>query len=289
MRITDLLQEGMTLLTEADIHDCRSDVFLLLGHVLGKTRTGLLAAGRDSVDPASVKSFRGLLNRRLKREPVAYIIGTQEFWSLDFRVNSNVLIPRPETEFLLEQVISHNKHRTIPEGRVVDLCCGSGVISVVLAMELARQVEAVDISWGALQVARENCLHHGVDKKVRLVRSNLTSCFHLQRDVALVVSNPPYVSSKAIQHELEPEVSRFEPNLALDGGADGLDLIDRIRVELPHILKPGGALFMEIGFDQGKAVRDLFQAEVKGLPSFTEVDVFKDYSGKDRVLFAIIE
>lgn len=289
MQITDLLQEGMALLSEANIPDCGSDVFLLLGHVLGKSRTGLLAAGRDQVDAASAATFRALLDRRLQREPVAYIIGEQEFWSLDFKVNQNVLIPRPETEFLLEKVLLQVKNRAIPRGRVIDLCCGSGAISVVLALELACSVEAVDISSGALQVARDNCRRHGVDNQVRLIRSDLTSCFQSRRDVTLVVSNPPYVSRRAIQHELEPEVAQFEPTLALDGGEDGLDLIRRIRVDLPRILQPGGAVLMEIGFDQGDAVKSLFQTRIEGTPSFTEIEILRDYSGKDRILSAVIE
>ncbi|WP_163339616.1 peptide chain release factor N(5)-glutamine methyltransferase [Desulfopila sp. IMCC35008] len=279
----------MALLTEANIPDCRSDVFLLLGHVLEKSRTGLLAAGGEQVDAVSEAIFRNLLDRRLQREPVAYIIGEQEFWSLDFMVNRKVLIPRPETEFLLERVISHVKNRSIPAGRFIDLCCGSGVISIVLALELACSVEAVDISAGALQVTRDNCLRHGVDNQVRLICSDLTSCFHSERDVALVVSNPPYVSRRAIRDELEPEVARFEPRLALDGGEEGLDLVRRIRVDLPRILKPGGVVMMEIGFDQGDAVKSLFQTGIEGTPSFNEVEILRDYSGRDRVLSAVIE
>lgn len=289
MQITDLLQEGMASLTEAGIPDCRSDVFLLLGHVLGKSRTGLLAAGREQVAAASELAFRKLLGRRLQREPVAYIIGEQEFWSLDFMVDRNVLIPRPETEFLLERVLSHVKNRPMPRGRVVDLCCGSGAISVVLALELACSVEAVDISAGALRVTRNNCLRHGVDHQVRLIRSDLMSCFQSRRDVAMVVSNPPYVSRGALRHELEPEVAKFEPTLALDGGEDGLDLIRRIRLDLPRILTSGGIVLMEIGFDQGNAVKRLFQSKIKGAPSFTEVEILQDYSGRDRVLSAVIE
>lgn len=289
MQITDLLREGMALLTEANIPDCGNDVFILLGHVLGKSRTGLLAAGRDQVDAVSESTFRSLLSRRLQREPVAYIIGEQEFWSLDFRVSNNVLIPRPETEFLLEQVLYHVENKGLYPGRVIDLCCGSGVISVVLALELGRSVDAVDLSAGALQVARDNCQRHAVGDRVRLIRADLTSCFPSQRDVALVVSNPPYVSSRAIRHELEPEVARFEPTLALDGGVDGLDLIHRIRVDLPRILKSGGAVFMEIGYDQGQSVKHLFQTKIEGLPSFTEVEILRDYSGNDRVLSAVIE
>lgn len=289
MQIGELIQYGVAELTASGVPECVSDVHLLLGHCLGKSRTQLLAAARDVIPEINVQEFRALLARRKNREPVAYILGEQEFWSLPFVVNSDVLIPRPETEFLLETVLSQFPAGDRPDGPIIDLCCGSGVIAAVLALELGRKVIAVDLSWGALSVTRENCARHGVDKLVCPVRSDLFSGFLLSGDAALVVTNPPYVSQRAIESELEPEVAGHEPLLALDGGREGLDLIVRIRHDLPGILQPGGQLFMEIGFDQGEAVAALFERPVNGLRDFSKVEIIQDLAGKDRILHGVLK
>jgi release factor glutamine methyltransferase len=231
--------------------------------------------------------FIRLLARRKKREPLAYILGEQEFWSRSFFVNPAVLIPRPETEFLLESVFAEVKsERGLVEGAVLDLCCGSGVIAIILALELRLPVVAIDLSAAALQVTRRNCRKHGVEQLVKPVRADLLSALRNECRFSLVVSNPPYVSSPAIANDLEPEVREHEPWLALDGGEQGLDLIQRIRDELPRILAPGGQLFMEIGYDQGAAVTEMFAAHNVGLRDFHQIRILKDYAGRDRVLHA---
>jgi release factor glutamine methyltransferase len=157
-----------------------------------------------------------------------------------------------------------------------------------LALELRRQIVGIDISKAALQVTRENCLRHGVGDSVNLIQSDLLSAVKPRGCFSLVVSNPPYVSTHAVQHEVEPEVGRYEPVLALDGGEYGLDLIERIRADLPLVLVPGGQVFIEIGYDQGHAVSDLFSRHVEGLRDFEIIEILKDYAGRDRVLHARI-
>ncbi len=289
MQIGELIRIGVAELTSAGVVDCVHDVHLLLGHCLGKSRTQLLASAREEVRQPGILEFSHLLERRKKREPVAYILGEQEFWSLPFVVNSNVLIPRPETEYLLEKVLTQIELEGCPDGQILDLCCGSGVIGAVLALELRRRVTAVDISLEALGVTKYNCVRHGVDNLVRLVRSDLFSGLAFSGDVPLVVSNPPYVSRSAIESELEPEVAGYEPSLALDGGEEGMDLIVRIRHDIPRVLMPGGHLFMEIGFDQGAAVSASLKGSVDGLRDFSKVDIIQDLAGKDRILHAVLK
>lgn len=289
MQTSELVHIGISELTTAGIPDCTSDVHLLLGYCLEKSRTQLLIAAREEVPTPLENQFRQLLLRRKKREPLAYILGEQEFWSRSFIVNPSVLIPRPETEFLLEYVLKTIRtDQALPDGAVLDLCCGSGVIAIILALELRRQVIALDLSQKALEVTHQNCLRHGVENSVHLMRSDLLGAVQLRGKVSFIVSNPPYVSTYAVNHEVEPEVRDHEPRMALDGGERGLDLITRIRNDLPRVLTPGGHIFMEIGYDQGYAVTELFSEYQDGLKKFHSIKILKDYAGRDRVLHARI-
>lgn len=289
MRTEELVRYGVSLLAGAGIADGLSDVYMLLGHVLGKNRTGLMVAARDEVAERQQARFMALLDRRLRREPVAYILGEQEFWSLPFVVTPDVLIPRPETEFLIEKVLARSSSAQLDRGAIVDLCCGSGVIAVILARELGRKVVGIDISSGALLVSDQNRRRHGVEERVQLVRSDLLSALNPRMPLSLLVSNPPYVSSGAVRHELAPEVAGYEPHLALDGGECGLDVIARIRESLPDRLASGGMVFMEIGWDQGEAVYQMFSQQRTNERMFTTVEIIQDYAGRDRVLHAVIE
>ena len=286
MRIRDLLTAAEDALVRVGVVDGRIDLEFLLAHCLGKGRTALFLDANCEVPPEVEGHFRGLLARRLEREPLAYILAEQEFWSLPFTVSPAVLIPRPETEFLLEVVLAETKKHILPPGRNLDLCCGSGVIAIILALELGREVTAIDLSWAALQVARQNCLRHGVEALVHLCQADLLTALRPEPLFSLVVSNPPYVSQTAIHHELAPEVSRYEPHLALDGGPVGMDCIRQIRERLPAVLVPGGELFMEIGYDQGQVTAELFRQPISGQRPFSLVEIRQDYAGKDRVLHA---
>ena len=223
-----------------------------------------------------------MFQRRSGREPFAYITGEREFWSHTFNVSPAVLIPRPETEILVERVLAV-LDGSLAESRYLDLCCGSGVIAIVLALELDLQVIGVDISRPALEVCRSNCVRHGMEHRVNLVQGDLASCFVEERPFSLITCNPPYVSSGDLAAGMQPEVVNHEPSLALDGGPDGLTLIRRISAALPRLLAPGGHFFMEIGFDQGAAVKELLATSASGDP-YSSIDIIKDYSGRDRVV-----
>ncbi len=288
MRIGELLRYGDQVLGAVGISQPTADVFFLLGHVLEKNRTALLVAAADEVADEHVAQFADLLDRRAKREPLAYILGEREFWSLPFTVTPDVLIPRPETEFLLETVFKRLAESPLVSGKIVDLCCGSGVIAVVLARELQRRVLAVDISEKALAITQRNAARHGVAEQVMPLCADLCSSFALQQSFALVVTNPPYVSTKALGGEMQPEVVQYEPHLALDGGAEGMQCIRQIRKALSSLLVSGGQVFMEIGWDQGAAVRHLFLDNGNQEDAvFTTVEIMQDYAGRDRVLHAV--
>jgi len=285
-RIGDILQQAISDLESAGIADPCIDAELLLGFCLGISRSGLYIGARDYVEKEQAESFQALLNRRINREPVAYILGEREFWSLPFHVSPAVLIPRPETEFLLETTLAR-KNPAVAGHHCLDLCCGSGIIAVVLARELTNElasaVIATDISAAALEVARKNCMRHGVGDQVGLVRADLGSCFSLDQQFSLIVSNPPYIRRDEINSGLEPEVSRYEPHLALDGGDSGLESITAIRDMLPSMLCDKGDAFLEIGDQQADPVRALFLKPVNGC-EYEFIDILKDYAGRDRVV-----
>jgi len=288
MSIKELLQSGTTELQQAGVADACNDARLLLENCLGKSRTELFLSVDSAVDSDRQIHYRELIERRKQREPVAYILGQCEFWSLPFCVTSDVLIPRPETEFLLDRVLSLTKKRNISSGKILDLCCGSGVIAIVLAKEAGERVVALDISDGALRIAKRNAYHNKVSSAIDFLQADLFSGLLLKRNFSLIVSNPPYVSGFDVDNNLEPEVACYEPRLALDGGEKGLEVIQKIRCLLPLILKPGGEVYIEIGAEQGDDVRYLFRQKIKNLPHFSAVEILVDYAGRDRVLRGVL-
>lgn len=286
-RIGDLLLQAEAALEKAGVESARVDAELLLASLLKKSRTGLYAAAGQVLDEVSVDRFRHLIERRAGREPVAYILGTAEFWSRTFTLSPAVLIPRPETEVLIEAVLDRN-NRPATDGAYLDLCCGSGIICITLALEMEQRFHhliGVDISRSALSICRQNCISHGVDQSIQLVQGDMGSCFAEKQAFMLITANPPYVSSAEMAAGLQAEVVDFEPHLALDGGEDGLELIRTIIHHLPGMLAPGGDFFMEIGAEQGAAVRQIF-AQTNAAKVYESIDVFKDYAGRDRVVHA---
>lgn len=280
MRYSELWVRGSEKLAAAGILEAELDSRLLLQAASGMDYTAFLLAAREEVNPVVAGRFQKMLARRLMREPVAYIIGEQEFWSHAFHVTPSVLIPRPETEFLIEQVLQLASPENLA-GNVLDLCTGSGAIAVVLGLELpqAATIFASDISAAALAVAVENSSRHLPAKRVSFLRGNLLKPIACN-SLSLVISNPPYVLRHEIECEIEPDVRDYEPHLALNGGEDGLDLIRQIFRHLRRVLRPGGEFFMEFGAGQGDTVRDLFASD------FDHVQIYQDYAGRDRVLHA---
>ncbi|MCL2790607.1 MAG: peptide chain release factor N(5)-glutamine methyltransferase [Desulfobulbus sp.] len=280
MKIDALLAEATARLTTAGVSDAALDARLLLEHLTGLSRSQMFLRVDQPVDEATLAEYRQLVARRCERIPLQHLTGSQEFWSLDFAVSPTVLIPRPETEFLLEQVLMTCKENEIVHA--LDLCTGSGVIAVVLARELGCAVVAADISEAALHMAQANSIRHRTTDLVLPVCCDLFSGLHPRRSFDLIVTNPPYVAEEEIDG-LEPEVSRAEPRLALSGGPGGMRCIERIAEEARRRLRPGGWIFLEIGADQGEKVARLFRSAISG---YAQVQVIDDRAGRPRVLRA---
>ena len=236
-----------------------------------------------------LEKLRGFLvnfEKRRRRIPLAQILGRQSFYGLDFYVNENVLIPRADTECLVDLVLEDyaelaktEKGNSLPL-RILDLCTGSGCIGIAVAKHLPYQeLLLVDLSEKALAVAKKNAEKH-LGGNVRFLQSDLLTAVHEKR-FSLLLSNPPYIVSKVIPG-LEREVSEYEPKMALDGGEDGLLFYRRIAREAKKVLLPGARLYLEIGYDQGESVKDIFQKE-----GYEEVEVFPDLSGNPRVVRGI--
>jgi len=281
MILKQLYLESVHRLADAGVVEPEIEVALLLGHVLGYSRSQFFLALEQELPPQQLSLYNPLLARRLLREPLAYIIGEQEFWSLPFKVSPKVLIPRPETEELLEKILASVRQDGLPPGSVLDLGVGSGAITVVLARELAdRYVFGVDISVEALGVARENIDLHQVQPRIFLLNGNWLTAIQQKRRFALVVSNPPYIDAPAMA-TLQMEVT-FEPQRALSGGVDGLDDIRALAAQVHPVMVAGGMFFMEIGADQQESVLKIFS-------SFSEYDrlqVHSDLAGLPRIFQA---
>ncbi len=281
MNFAQLLAEGGCRLREAGIEEAEVESRLLLEAASGKSRTELYLCGREHPSQEIRQRFADYIDRRCRREPTAYILQQREFWSLPFYVNRHVLIPRPETEFLLEMVFRYTAAENFTRGAVLDLCTGSGAIGIVLARESAEStIIASDISLPALAVAAINARSLGVANRFFPLCGDLLHTIAV-KSLSLVVSNPPYIITKEMSNELAPEVRDFEPHSALDGGDDGLVLIRRIEQQLRLRLRSGGDFFMEFGADQGDAVIALFSGK-----EWTQCRIFQDYAGRDRVLWA---
>jgi release factor glutamine methyltransferase len=282
--IQAVVRENVQRLIEAGIETARLDAEILLSHLLKVTKEQFVLFSDMPLRSEQTRHYEELLLRRIRREPVAHITGRQEFWSLDFRVTPDVLIPRPETERLVE--ITLELAREFPANKaikILDIGTGSGAIAVSLARELpSSMIWATDVSIEALEIARSNAARNGASERVCLLHGDL---FEPIGETAgrfdLIVSNPPYIRSAEID-ALAPEVSLWEPRGALDGGVDGLDFYRRIAREASGHLAPNGAVAVEIGADMGREVAGLFA----GGGCYAGVTVFQDYAGRDRVVMA---
>ena len=283
MRVQQLLKNAAAVLTGAGVEESCLEAELLLQGCLNVSRSRLFLLFDQQVDPVQEQRFHEFLFRRCRREPLQYILGSCEFWSLDFYVTPAVLIPRPETEFLLEHMFSTLAlERDIPELKVLDLCTGSGVIAVVLARELVHAaVTAADYSPDALALARKNIARHGLAERINLVCADLLNSFRSEQVFDVIVTNPPYVIAGDLPG-LEPEVRDWEPEMALSGGKSGMDVIERICRGAVHHLKSGGWLFMEIGADLEEPVEYIFTSSGR----YEQVRIVQDWAGRPRVLQA---
>lgn len=273
MKYRELLQEGTEQLKKAAIADANVDAAYLLEYVCGIDRTHYLLCMTETVPPQMAARYEEAIALRATHQPLQYITGEQEFMGLSFQVSPEVLIPRQDTETLVEQTQRVLKD----DDRILDMCTGSGCILISLLHENKTcQGMGVDIAETSIALARENAQKN--DVQAEWLVSDLFSDVYGAFDV--IVSNPPYIATEVLQ-ELMPEVIEYEPKRALDGHEDGLYFYRQIIADAPKFLKPGGWILFEIGYDQGESVPALLEEA-----GFTEITVIKDYNGNDRVVRA---
>ncbi len=282
--IQKLLKWVTQYLTNKGIESPRLSAELLLSHVLGLKRIELYTQFSQSVTAEQLGVLRDLVKRAGQFEPVAYLTGKTEFYSLELNITRDCMIPRPETELLVQRAIEFLRMR-FGNQAVCDLCAGSGCIAVAIAKNFADAcVFATDISDKALAVAAENVRKHQLAERITLLCGDLFDPLIQQLDVNqfdLIVCNPPYVSS-AEYDNLDKNVKDYEPRLALHAGDDGLDIYRRLIERIDQFLKPDAALMLEIGYAQGPAVKKLLEET----NAFGEIKIEKDYHNNDRIVTA---
>ena len=272
--VRDIIKKAQNTLEAAGIVDSQVDSWLLAEFVFGITKAKYYANMQMTADEKSTEKYNELVNQRAGHIPLQHIIGTQEFMGFTFKVNENVLIPRQDTELLVENVVDYleNDERT-----VLDMCTGSGCIAIsVDRLSKGSKVEAVDISEKALEVAMENNRLNNAN--VTFIQSDLFANVTGKYDI--IVSNPPYIRTDEIPKLME-EVKMHEPVMALDGMEDGLYFYKKICSEASNYLNDNGKIFFEIGYDQGDDVSEILRKN-----RFCNIEVLKDLSGNDRVVIA---
>lgn len=272
--VKDIVAQAKKKLDACGIVESRIDSWLLAESVLGVSRQDLFLEPEKSISEEQAQKYFEAISERSEHIPLQYITGRQQFMDFGFIVNEDVLIPRPETELLVEKVTSYIKERYV---KVLDMCTGSGCIAVSIDRMCANaDVTAVDISEKALKVAEENNVNN--QGRVTFVQSDLFENINETYDI--IVSNPPYIPTSDIDTLME-EVRIHEPRLALDGSADGLKFYREICTNAVNYLNKNGKIFLEIGYDQGQAVPELLREN-----GFSNIQVLKDLSGNDRMVIA---
>jgi len=276
MKALDLINLGERELKQKKIASSRLDSELLLSKVLSKKREEILINLEQKICQNNLSMYKELIIRRSQNEPIAYIFEEKEFWSKNFFVNSDTLIPRPETELMVEKLVKIFKEKKIS---ILDIGTGSGCILISLLSELTNSKGiGIDISKKALNIAKKNSKRHAMQNRVKLLNKSLDSKFYQKFD--LIVSNPPYIKSSEIKN-LTEDIKKYEPRIALDGGNDGLDLIRKVIYKTKYILKVDGTLAIEIGNEQFKKVSEILIKK-----SFKIEEIIKDYKDNVRCIIS---
>ncbi len=271
--VSEELRWAVEQLRQSSGESARYEAELIVAHALQSTRHELYLHAQRPIDPKEHAQIRAVVERRCRGEPLQYLLGYTEFHGCYVRLTPAVFIPRPETEELVELILARSSE---PPAHVLDLGTGSGAISIALARKWPRSsFTAVDISAEALALARENAVRNNVAERIRFLRSDWFSALSSEK-FDLIVSNPPYVRTEYL--ERAPRELCYEPKEALDGGPEGLDALTRIIQESPAYLRPGGALYLEIGSDQGSRVRELLERTC----AFAQIEILRDLAGHER-------
>ena len=279
MKIDELLKEGKIKLTENKIEDANLIARVLLEFILKIDRNELIKKQLQEIEKEKEEEYKQKIEQILQGMPLQYITNSQEFMKLNFFVNENVLIPQPDTEVLVEEVIKIAQIES--KTKILDICTGSGCIGVSLAYYLKNaKITMSDISKNAIEIAKKNAKENKVLEKTKFIKSDLFESIKEKFDI--IVSNPPYIETDVIKN-LSKQVQN-EPKIALDGGVDGLLFYRKLIKEAPNFLNDNGYLCMEIGYDQKEKVIEL----AKQKESFSKIEAIKDLSGNDRVIICRI-
>ena len=281
MEILELINKSSELLKKKNIQSHKLDSELLLSKVLKKTREELIINQNQKVNKDKIYNFNKLIKRRSLKEPIAYILNKKEFWSKEFKVNKHVLVPRPETELMVEIIIKTLKNNR-KKMNMLDIGTGTGciLISILSELELCTGV-GIDISKEAITLAKKNALKHKLNKRVKFYTRSVDDSFNQKYD--LIVSNPPYIKRNEIIN-LQDDIKKFEPKLALDGGNDGLDVIKKVIYKSKKNLKIDGMLALEIGNEQYKQVSKILKKN-----GFKTKHLVKDYQKNIRCILSILK
>jgi len=275
--LLDARQQILGALSAAGIDDARLEADMIIEDITGHDRAGQLLNEQTKLTPAQIQLIEEIIARRLTHEPLDHILGFRSFYGLEFNIDSNVLSPRPETELLVDYILSQSDPDQ--ELKLLDLGTGSGAIPIAL-LKMRKKFTAIasDVSPLALDIARQNAAKHQINDRLTFFKSDWFENIAGQFDY--IISNPPYIESQIIP-TLSPEVQKYDPALALDGGLDGLTPYKIIAKEAAKFLKPQGKIVLEIGYDQGETVPEIFRQN-----GYRVHDVKKDLSGHDRMVIA---
>ena len=280
--ILKVLQWATNYFKRHEIDSPRATAEILLAHALAAERIDLYLHYDQPLNSKELARFKAIIKRRIKREPVAYILGCKEFWSLDLAVTRNVLIPRPETECLVEKALVYlavdsNSGRQ----HILELGTGSGAILIALASENSQHAYwGTDISAAAIQIAQRNAIAHGLAAYIHFLVTDWFASFAVRTDLFdMIISNPPYIRREDLKR-LQPEIQAFEPLVALDGSEDGLLCLRHIIQSAYLYLRPGGMLLLEMGHDQKASLKQIIQR----CGQYEDVNFYTDYGGYDRIV-----
>jgi len=275
MNVENALNEGSKILKKNNIKFSNLDSEILLSMVIGKDRKFIILNRDYAIEKICFNYFKRLIQERSNGKPIAYLLGKKSFWNYDFEIKEGTLIPRPDTELLIEEILMFAKHKN--KLKVLDIGVGSGcIILTILGEKKDFCGIGIDISKKSIDLSKRNAVKLGLKNRVKFIKSNVDNFNNGKYD--LIISNPPYIKQANLKY-LNKEVANFEPKLALDGGIDGLSGFRKVIKKSSELIKINGKLFLEIGFDQKKEVKKMLKSK-----GFYINKVLKDYAGKDRCI-----
>ena len=277
MNIQNLLNEASYLLKKKNIISANLDSEILLSHIIKKNRKYIFLNLKEELDDKCIDQFKTLIKERSLKKPVSYLVGKKNFWKYEFNISKDVLIPRPDTELIVDQALKFTKFKS--KQKILDIGVGSGCILLsILCENLDFRGIGIDISKKSIDLCKTNVIKFGLENRVKLFKSNIDNFEYGKYD--LIISNPPYIKKKDLKY-LEKDVIGFEPKLALDGGFDGVSVIKKVISKSSKLIKKNGKLFLEIAFDQRKVVEKILKKN-----GFYINKVLRDFAKNERCIIS---